>query len=579
LKKNRAKVELSHQQKERFFLKLSLGGLIGLVLLIITIWAGHRAYVRWQERRLVRAAMFAMERGDERTASLAARSVLDLKPASAGAARIMAQIAEHAGDRIALDWRRKVAEILPRSIDDTLAWTRCALQFHEIATAEHALSRLDQPAKQTAAYHAVAGQLAQARRQGEEAEREWSEAVRLAPNDKAYQLQLGILQLRAPDPDRHTSGEQMLQALREDRGQRAAATRALLGDGIARRQNPRDLLQLARELQAYPEATLNDRLVFLDMLHQLQDPEFSSYLETLQKNVAANPADLGALLSWMSQNNLNLLALDYLKRVPAADLEKWPLPLDVAQVHARLKDWRPLESVSKNANWRQYDFLRHAFLARAFRGEDKPAAAEHEWAAALKSASLESGSTLVLLETISEWGWDSEAVELLWTLAKYPDKQRDAFQTLYRYYTKTGDTQGLYRVLARLADLDAGNLDVQNNLAQISLLLNAKPEESRRMAADVYRQRPSNPAYATTYAYSLLSKGDAQGAGKIMNSIGKEQLSDPAISAYYGICLAALKDQRAREFLDAGRKAPLLPEERELIDKALANLDAATKTP
>jgi hypothetical protein len=453
------------------------------------------------------------------------------------------------------------------------------LQFHDPATTERALSRVDESAKRTAAYHAMAALLAQSRKQDGGAESEWSEAVRLAPDEKKYQLQLGILRLRAPDIDRHNSGEQTLLALRQDRSQRLPATRALISDGIARRQNAQGLLQLARELQAYPEATAADRLLFLDILHQLQHQEFSSYLASLEKDFAANSANLSALLSWMSQNNLNLLALDYLKSIPPADLEKWPLPLNIAHIYARLKDWPSVENVTKTANWRDFEFLRHAFLARALRGQEKPAAAEREWAAALKSGSVQSEATLALVETISEWRWDSEMVELLWILAKYPEKQRDAFQALYRYYTRTADTQGLYRVLVRLADLDPANLDVQNNLAQVSLLLNAKPDESRRVAGDVYRKNPSNPAYATTYAYSLLTKGDAQAAGKIMSSLTEEQLREPAISAYYGVCLAALKDERARQFLDAGRKAALLPEEKALIEKALAKLDAPTSTP
>jgi hypothetical protein len=105
-----------------------------------------------------------------------------------------------------------------------------------------------------------------------------------------------------------------------------------INEGVARHQNAQRLLALARELQSYPGATLADCLLLLDMLHQLEDPEFRA-------------------------------------------------------------------------------------------------------------------------------------------LAKHPEKQREAFQTLYRYYTKTGDSQGLYRVLVRLSELDSGNLDVQNNLAQISLLL------------------------------------------------------------------------------------------------------------
>jgi hypothetical protein len=64
-------------------------------------------------------------------------------------------------------------------------------------------------------------------------------------------------------------------------------------------------------------------------------------------------------------------------------------------------------------------------------------------------------------------------------------------------------------------------------------------------------------------------------AQKIMTSLSDEQLHDPSTSAYYGICLAAAKDPRAKEFLEAGRKAPLLPEEKALVEKALDRLPAA----
>jgi hypothetical protein len=274
----------------------------------------------------------------------------------------------------------------------------------------------------------------------------------------------------------------------------------------------------------------------------------------------------------MRQNSLNLLALDFAKGLPPESTDKWPVPLAIADVHARLRDWRGLENFVRNSTWGQFDFLRHGYLSRALRAQDKPAAAEHEWAAATKAAAGQSELVLALVRATSEWKWDSETVELLWTLAKYPEKQNEALQTLYRYYAKTGDTQGLYRVLVRLSESDPSNLNIQNNLAQVSLLLNANPEESRRSAADVYRKMPSNSAYTTTYAYSLLTKGDAKGAVKIMSSLTEEQLRDPAISAYYGICFAAVHDQRARAYLEVGQKATLLPEEKGLINKALANL-------
>ena len=143
---------------------------------------------------------------------------------------------------------------------------------------------------------------------------------------------------------------------------------------------------------------------------------------------------------------------------------------------------------------------------------------------------------------------------------------------LYKHYLDSHDTHGLYLVLVRLAEEHPDNLDVQNNLAQVSLLLEAKSDDARRMAADVYRKHPDNAAYATTYSYALLTKGDSKGAAKVMSSLTEQQLKDPAVRAYYGICLAALNDPRASQYLENGKDALLLPEEKTLLDKARAEV-------
>ena len=89
-------MEVSHQRKERFYIKLLFGGLIAIFLLIGLFWAGHDLYARWQEKRLGRRAVYAIQHGDDATASLAARTILEIKPASAPAARIIAELAEKA---------------------------------------------------------------------------------------------------------------------------------------------------------------------------------------------------------------------------------------------------------------------------------------------------------------------------------------------------------------------------------------------------------------------------------------------------------------------------------------------------
>jgi hypothetical protein len=278
----------------------------------------------------------------------------------------------------------------------------------------------------------------------------------------------------------------------------------------------------------------------------------------------------------MAKNNLGLVALDYSKSLPAESLRNWPVPLAIADTYVRLREWQNLEAITAEANWGRFEFLRHAYLARALREQSKLGGAEHEWSAAVKDAA-NSESLVLLIQAVSEWKWENESTDLLWSLSKHPEKQKEAFLALYRNYAKATDTQGLYRVLARLSELDTTNLDVQNNRAQVSLLLDANPTEARRLAADVYSKSPKNPAYITTFAYSLLTQGNAKEAVRIMGLLSPEQLSEPTISAYYGICLAAAGDEKARSYLDFGKQANLLPEEKALIDKAYASLNSRSR--
>jgi len=569
-------VEKSVERTQRTFIRLLFGSLVALVVLIAAIWGGRDLYFHWQEKRLARRATIDMQQGNDRDASLAARSILEMKPSSPAGARIMAELAERVGERAALDWRRKVVQLDPTSVDDQLALVRSAVQFNEIAIAEHALESVDEQARNSAPYHEAAALIAQARHRDVKAEKEWNEALRLNPDNKAFQLQLGILKSRASGLETRTAGEAMLNKLRSEPGQRSAAVRALINSGISRKEDPRKLVDLARELQAFPEATWPDRLIYLDFLRGLGDPQFVTYLSELEKTAAEKPSPLAVLISWMGRNNLTLLALDYIKTLPADSLREWPVPLAIADIYVRLREWKELEAATKS-NWGRFDFLRHAYLARASREQNKAVEGEREWNAALKDATT-SESLGLLIQAVSDWNWQRETADLLWALAKHPEKQKEALVALYQQYAKTSDTQGLYRVLVRLSELDAENLNVQNNLAQVSLLLNANPEDARRAAAEVYQKAPNNPAYMTTYAYSLLSQGNAKEALKIMSSLSQEQLSDPQISTYYGISLAANGDEKARPYLDFGKQANLLPEEKALIEKAYASLNSRSRT-
>jgi Flp pilus assembly protein TadD len=558
---------------ERIFVRWLVRIFAAAVLLGLLSWGGVYAFHKWQERHLVRRAAGYLSGGDLRIASLTARRAYQLNPENPHAARMLAEIAEKAGDGTELGWRRKVLELQPQSIDDALALVRCALRANDLPTAERTLQGLGEIAQQTPAYHAALGRLAEIRNNRAEAETRWRRAVELAPQEPAYQTQLAMLQLGSVDEAKRTAARAALEGLRSDPEQRTAATRALIIDGASRREDPQRLRALAADLQSYPEAAFSDRLLYAEILRQLKDPGYEEYRATLQKDAPADPGHLASFLSWMTTNREDGIAISYANTLPPETLSKWPVPLALAEAYAKANDWSGLQRLAAEKEWGGFDFLRHAWLARALRAEQKETAAGQEWARAQKGASAQPQALLMLARTVSAWGWERETIELLWSLSKAHETRAEALQLLYQHYAKTGDTGGVYRVLSRRLEIAPDNVTMQNNLAQVSLLLDAEPERARKLAAEVARKEPGNPAFVSTYAFSLYKQGDVGGAVEALRPFSEEQLQAPSIAAYYGIILAAAGEkEKARAYLERARQVYLLPEEKALLEKAESSI-------
>ena len=559
------------QKTERVYIRLLIGIVGGIVLLALLGWGGLRAYHAWQERHLVRRAAGFLSGGNLKTAALSARRALQLNPESAAAARMMADIAERAGDGTELAWRRQVYDRAHGSIDDALALVRAALRANDLPLAERTLDDLRAAGEQTAAYHAARGRVAEMRNKPAEAETHWARAAELAPQDTAYQVQLAMVQLGAADPAKRERAVAALEQLRADPKQRAAATRALIIDGGTRGADPQRLRALASDLQSYPDAVFSDRLLYVEILRQLRDPAYPGYLATLEKDAVANAADAAGLLTWMAGSGNVADAVRFASTVPAEIADKWPVPLAMAETYAKAGDWDGVHRVAGDKSWAAYEFLRNAYLTRAFRGEGRQLEADQRWAQSQKEAAPHPQAVLLLARTVSGWGWQKEMIDLLWTLSKAQEMRLEALQLLYQQYAKNGDTGGVYRVLLQSTEITPDDLTMQNNLAQLALLLDADPERARKIAAELVRKEPANAAFVSTYAFSLYARGDVAAAREAMEKLTEEQLQEPAIAAYYGIVLAAAGEkEKARAYLARGTQAFLLPEEKALVAKAEA---------
>lgn len=546
---------------------------VGLILLVsIGGVVGFKQFRAWQQRRLIAEANALVTQGDYRRAGLDARRLMQINPENAEAFRIMARISEKAGSRTALDWRRRVMELGAATPNDLILLARAAVRFDDRATADVAISKLPESAKQSPEYHALQADIAYAQRDGVEMERQLSEAARLDPGNKDYAMRLAALRLGATDSALRARGKETLVEMQKDPLVRREATRYLVEDAL-RLNLTLTALELARQLDSFPEKTFVDRILLLSALDAAKDNGFPAFLEEMQASSAEEPERAAALIAWLNMHNRPKEAVGWSTKLAPSVMSQKAVQIALSDAFVGARDWVGLERLVSSGNWGTVDGLRNALHARALRELGNTADAAFQWNEALKKVSGDPRQSLALAETVEKWGWRAEAIELLWLVAKDPVKGDDALKTLYTYFAKNGDTQNLYRVLLHRSEAHPEDRDIQNNFAQLSLLVNLNADRGQKVARDIYEKDPKNPAYASTYAFALYVQGDAKKGLKVLEALSPEDLRKPEVAAYYGVLLAAAGDHaRAAEFLDLGDKATLLPEEKTLLEKARRSL-------
>jgi tetratricopeptide (TPR) repeat protein len=568
LRLNTLGMESLNARIERRLVRIFLIGIGAVVLVSAAGYFGVRTFRAWQERRLLAEGTALVKEGDFNRASFDAQRALEINPKSAGANRVLAEVSERSGLRTALDFRRRVADLSRHQPGDELALARTAIRFGEARTAKEALEAIPPVERETANYHALCGDVALLQRDTASYEKELTRAAELDPANKTYSRALATLRLNSADPALHDRGVHELEQLQSDEALRAGVTRRLTDDALRRGEKEKSV-SYARQLNALSSVNFSDRLLLLSALHLAGDAQVTPMLAQLQIEAGDDPEKIGALLSWMTAQKMSPEAVAWIQKLPAALLGKKLLPLNVADAFLAAADWKGLEKFLRASNWGPAEYLRAALLARALRELGRAEDSAQAWNEAVRQVNGHSEEIFLLAEMARKWGWEKDALDLLWLASEDPQKAEQTLNTLYNIYAARGDTQDLYRVLLHLEELRPNDPAILNNVAQLSLLLNLNTDRGLELAQQVYEQDPKNADYASTYAFSLYRRGEMRKAVQAFADVPEKELQRPQIAAYYGLMLAAAGNlARAREFLDLGSKANLLPEERALVDKA-----------
>ena len=541
---------------------------LALAVIVVVAVAGFFFYKPWRLESLHRSARAALARGDFSEASLKARRALQVDPSYIPACITMAEIAEHDRQPDAVTWRERVLHLSGDSADTVLAFASSALSFGKVASARGALERVPQADRQREDYLVVAGTIALNAGDHEGAARFYENARRINPENAAYRLALGKAQSASEDYLTREAGRRLLADLATDPTLGMVALRTLIANHEAHEEYEA-ALRHARQLTSQTAHDFSDEVLRLHFLQITGDETFAAALEATQQKAEGNVNHAGSLLLWMSRAGLAAEALDWaLKRAPKVGKAPEVRPA-LAGCYLTLGDWPALLLSTQSGAWKPVEYVRHAYRARAFREQGETAFGRNEWTLAINAATRQTEALSWLAQMASEWKWEDESEQSLWALLERAPGNRAAIETLSQRYLQKSNTAGLRRIAVHQVKSDPADEDAQNNLAITSLLLGVEADRAMRIAKELHGKHPENAAYASTFAFALHSASRTAEGLRVLESLPSQGLEEPPIAAYYGILLAANRlPEKARHFLNIGREASLLPEEKELMARA-----------
>lgn len=556
--------------------------LIGLALGWAFSSYAPRAYAGWRESRLQKRASAMLQEGDLPGATAAARRMLEVRPNSLAAFQILADATEKQNLPETVAWRAQIARVLRDNLDAQLNLASAALRFGQIDLASRALDNVAAEDRDKPAYHVVAGWLARAQGNEGGVEEHFAAAVRQEPANDLYQFNLGVLQIRSPDPEKYANAREQLERLSKVQGFRTGSIRALLNDALQRGDLER-ADRLAQDIQMTQQVTFGDLLLCLEFYHKLDEKKFAALLEKVKPIAARNRQDVASLVEWLNKAGLAPEALKWTDKLAPELTTSPPAAVAIAEAFAEQKNWSRLKRWTRSGSWGDSEFLRLAYqsyAARNARQSGGDAEADALWHSADKLTVDHPEQEATLARLGVRWSLTNEAKALWRRVAKYPPMRREALDALSRIARVANDLPELLQIAKQLHEASPRETALTANYARLALLLSPNTEDAQRAAKEAYDAAPSDLNCAIAYAFSLYTVGRTSEGLEVLQKPPKEELHEPHAALYMAVLLLDdNKPEAAQPFVEAAQRGPLYIEEKKLLDEALAKMNVPPPAP
>jgi Tfp pilus assembly protein PilF len=537
-----------------------------------TGWFGRKAWKHYMERNLIAQARQYIAKNDWHDTDLCLRRVIQINPMSVEASRLIANVLEAEGSPDALSWRIRAAKLQPDNVTNRYDWAQTALKEQNVRSAAEALAGMDDKYKTTAGYYKLAGAVAWNSGQAAEAEKQYSAALRLEPDNPTIILNLATIHLTSTNRAVADAGRATLEQLSTNAALRMVVLRHLLTDAVDRKAF-NDALAYSKKITRDPAAKFEDNIECLQLMRVTKSDDYTPWLASLKKSATYSTADAYELGRWMILAENPGTALKWLRSLPSQTETNQPIQLIMTDCQIALKDWNGLLGSVQQHDWGETEFYRFALESLAQRSLGQSAVSQESWRHALHLAAARPEHLAQLAQVTGIWGWTPEKVAALQeAIDKFPQDKWAVDQLTAELYAD-GDTRGLEELLSRIQPANPADVRLENNLANVLLLRKSDLDKAYRLAREAYKTSSDDPFVISTYAYSLLLQNKPDDALKVIGGLKPEYLQISSVAAYYGVIQAQTghKDL-AREPLARAQKGKLLPEEKEIVQFAIAQL-------
>ena len=544
------------------FAGLALAGLAAGYFWRKPILAQYRSWS--QERHAGRAAR-SFEAGDYERAIIDGRQALELNPFDVETNRVVARAYEAMSKPDAVPWRERLNKISPGDKENTIAWATAALKHGDLDTAKDALLAVKPADRETAGYHDSAGEVALAMNDTGKAEQHWARAVQLDPDNDQRRLKLASVQVKSRAPGVREAAMAELERIAESPVRRRAALKELVVDAMNHREFKR-ALELVDKILLCKDSQFIDRIGRLAVLRGSDSPDAPAYLEQLRDESLGDAKQLTTLLDWMNENQLPLLVSDWVPKLPAKLVAEPPVALAVADAYGKGREWTKLKAHAEQGNWKDYEHIRRAHVARALEEFGREVAAKAEWERAL----AETGNKAVRLASLARlaqlWHWDERAEIALRKLSADESTPLWVLDALWQIVRKTSNSEELHHLSRLIVRARPKNPEARNNFIWLCLLRHSDEATIHQLASELHNEYPEDITISTTRALSLFQQGKVFDAVKLLESFPEERLRAPAVALYYSVFLHALGNaEKAAEYAKLTEGVTLLREEDELL--------------